>query len=45
MNKLEDNQRIARLLRECKASAAPALLLAAACIALAAVVAFNALLN
>ena len=42
MNKLPDNPRIARLLRECKASAAPAVLLAIACVALLAAIAFNA---
>ncbi|HSC63406.1 MAG TPA: hypothetical protein VLD35_07225 [Caldimonas sp.] len=45
MNKPHDHQRIARLLRECNASAAPALLLAAACVALAAAFAFSAFLS
>lgn len=45
MNKTDDDQRIDRMLRESKASAAPALLLAAACLALVAVVAWSAFMR
>lgn len=45
MNETEINQRIRRMLPECKVSAVPALLLAAACAALAAVVALRVLLG
>ncbi|MCE9657277.1 MAG: hypothetical protein K8R60_01870 [Burkholderiales bacterium] len=45
MNDTEREQRIVRMLRECKASAAPAQLLAVACAALAAFVALAAYLG
>lgn len=41
----ERNQRVARMLRECKVSAAPALLLAVACATLVGIVALNAFLG
>lgn len=45
MNETENDRRIVRMLRECKASAAPALLLAAAWVAFAAAVALSAFLR
>ena len=45
MSETERDQRILRMLPECKVSTAPALLLAAACAALVAVVALRAFLG
>jgi len=45
MDKIENDPRMLRMLRECKASAAPALLLAAACVALLAMVSLGAWLR
>ncbi|MEO8310006.1 MAG: hypothetical protein ABI520_02445 [Caldimonas sp.] len=45
MNDTERDQRIRRMLAECKASAVPAWLLAAACLALVGVVALSAFLR
>ncbi len=45
MNETGRDQRIRRMLKECKVSAAPALLLAAACAALVVVVALSAFLR
>ena len=45
MSDHDNDRRIARMLRECKASAAPALLLAAGCAALLLVLAVGAILR
>lgn len=45
MNDTASDQRIRRMLRECKVSVGPACLLAAACLALAGVVALSAFLR
>ena len=45
MNDADTDRRIRRLLRECKVSAAPALLLAAACAALVGLLALSAILR